>query len=156
MTDFQGGLEGAGKRFVIVASRYHEVVTERLVEGARSCLLQHGAAAEAVDVVWVPGAWEIPGAARHVASLGRYDGIVAVGCVIRGETPHFEYVAGHAAHGLGQVALESDAPLTFGVLTTDTAEQAMERAGGKVGNKGWEAALAVLELADLYRTLEQA
>ncbi|MEJ2679666.1 MAG: 6,7-dimethyl-8-ribityllumazine synthase [Gemmatimonadota bacterium] len=155
MTDFQGGLEGNGRRFAIVASRYHEVVTERLVEGARSCLQQHGAAADDVDVVWVPGAWELPGAARHVASLGRYDAIVAVGCVIRGETPHFSYVAGHAANGLGRLALESDAPLTFGVLTTDTAEQAMERAGGKVGNKGWEAALAALELVGLYRTLER-
>jgi len=155
VTDFQGGLEGAGKRFAIVASRYHEVVTERLVEGARSCLLQHGAAADAVDVVWVPGAWELPGAARHVAGLNRYDAIVTVGCVIRGETPHFDYVAGHAAHGLGRVALESDAPLTFGVLTTDTAEQAMERAGGKVGNKGWEAALAALELVGLHQALER-
>jgi 6,7-dimethyl-8-ribityllumazine synthase len=155
VTDFQGALEGAGKRFAVVASRYHEVVTERLVEGARSCLIQHGAATDAVDVVWVPGAWERPGAARRVAGLGRYDAIVAVGCVIRGETPHFEYVAGHAARGLGQLALQSDAPLTFGVLTTDTPEQAVERAGGKVGNKGWEAALAALELVGLYRTLEQ-
>ncbi|MEJ2186322.1 MAG: 6,7-dimethyl-8-ribityllumazine synthase [Gemmatimonadota bacterium] len=154
MTDFQGRLEGDGKRFAIVASRYHEVVTERLVEGARSCLLQHGAAVDAVDVVWVPGAWELPGVARRVANTGRYDAIVAVGCVIRGETPHFEYVAGHAADGLGRLALEWDGPVTFGVLTTDTPEQAVERAGGKVGNKGWEAALAALELGGLYRTLE--
>lgn len=155
MTDFQGALDGDGKRFAIVASRYHEVVTERLVDGARSCLVQHGAAEDAVDVVWVPGAWELPGVARRVAGTGRYDAIVAVGCVIRGETPHFEYVAGHAARGLGRLALESDAPLTFGVLTTDTPEQAMERAGGKVGNKGWEAALAALELVGLFRALER-
>lgn len=154
MTDFQGGLDGDGKRFAIVASRYHEVVTERLVEGARSCLRQHGAAEDAVDVVWVPGAWELPGVARRVANTGRYHAIVAVGCVIRGETPHFDYVAGHAADGLARLALEWDGPVTFGVLTTDTPEQAMERAGGKVGNKGWEAALAALELVGLYRTLE--
>jgi len=153
--EIRGGLDGKGKRFAIVASRFNELVTERLVAGARGCFVQHGVDEGAIDLIWVPGAWEIPPAVRRVARSGRYDGVVAVGCVIRGETPHFDYVAGGAANGLAAIALEADIPVVFGVLTTDTPDQALARAGGKSGNKGWDAALAALEMADLYGKLER-
>ncbi len=153
MSELQGTLEGRGRRFAVVVSRYHELVTEKLLAGARACLLQHGVTEAGVDVVWVPGAWELPLAALHAAHTGRYAGIVAVGCVIRGETPHFDYVAGEAARGLAAVALETGLPVGFGVLTTDNADQALARAGGHKGNKGWEAALSALELADLCAAL---
>lgn len=154
MSEIRGRLDGAGKRFALVVSRFNELVTERLVAGARAGLLQHGVAEEDVDVIWVPGAWELPPVVRRTAHGGRYAGIVALGCIIRGETPHFDYVAGQAAGGLAGVALEAPVPVIFGVLTTDTAEQALARAGGKSGNKGWEAALGALEMADLYGRLE--
>ncbi len=153
MSELQGSLEGQGRRFAVVVSRFNELVTEKLLAGARACLLQHGVTEDALDVLWVPGAWELPIAALHAAHTGRYAGIVAVGCVIRGETPHFDYVAGEAARGLAAVALDPGLPVGFGVLTTDNADQALARAGGHKGNKGWEAALSVLELADLCATL---
>lgn len=141
-------------RFALVASRFNELVTERLVAGAKGCLTQHGVADSQIDVIWVPGAWELPTAALWAVRRGGYDGIIALGCVIRGETPHFDYVAGGAAQGLQAVARESGIPVAFGVLTTDTSDQAMARAGGKGGNKGWEAALSILEMVDLRRQLE--
>jgi 6,7-dimethyl-8-ribityllumazine synthase len=153
MSELQGSLEGKGRRFAVVVSRFNELVTEKLLAGARACLLQHGVGVDAVDVLWVPGAWELPAAALHAAHTGRYAGIVALGCVIRGETPHFDYVAGEAARGLATVALETGLPVGFGVLTTDNADQALARAGGHKGNKGWEAALSALELADLFAVL---
>lgn len=155
MTDFRGRLDGSGKRFALVASRFNEIVTERLVAGARSCLVQHGVAEGDVDLLWVPGAWELPLAARAAVRRGGYAGIVALGCVIRGETPHFDYVAGGAANGLAAVGLEADIPVGLGLLTTDTADQALARAGGKSGNKGWEAALSVLEMVGLLEILEE-
>jgi len=151
---FTGRLNGEGKRFAIVVSRFNELVTERLVAGARACLVQHGVREDDVDVFWVPGAWELPPVAKRAAESGRYDGIVALGCVIRGETPHFDYVAGEASKGLASVALSSRVPVAFGVLTTDTPDQALARAGGKAGNKGWDAAMSALEMSDLYRQLE--
>jgi len=153
VSELQGTLEGAGRRFAIVYSRYNELVTERLLNGARACLLQHGVAEAAVDVLSVPGAWELPGAALVAAHTGGYAGIVALGCVIRGETPHFDYVAGEAARGLAAVVLETGVPVGFGVLTTENPEQALARAGGAKGNKGWEAALSTLEMADLFSRL---
>jgi 6,7-dimethyl-8-ribityllumazine synthase len=131
------------------------LVTERLIAGARSCLVQHGVAEADIDLIWVPGAWELPLGARGAVRRGGYAGIIAVGCVIRGETPHFDYVAGGAASGLSQVALEAEIPVGLGLLTTDTTDQALARAGGKSGNKGWEAALSVLEMAGLLRLLEE-
>lgn len=154
MSEIVGSLDGAGKRFALVVSRFNELVTDRLLEGARATLLQHGVEPAAIDVVRVPGAWELPGIVRRVANTGDYAAVVALGCLVRGETPHFDYVAGQAVSGLGAVALEAPVPVLLGVLTTDTAEQAIARAGGKAGNKGRDAALGALEMADIYRQLE--
>jgi 6,7-dimethyl-8-ribityllumazine synthase len=124
------------------------------VDGALDALVRNGASAEDIDLVWVPGAWELPVVARRLASSDRYDGIVAVGAVIRGETAHFDFIAGEASRGLAQLAAEFDLPIGFGVLTCETDEQAEERAGGAHGNKGWDAAMAVLEMADLFDRLD--
>ena len=154
MAEITGAVDGQGKRFAVVASRFNEVVVGRLVEGALECLAKHGVAPADVDVVWVPGAWELPAAAQRVLRARRYDGIVALGCVIRGETPHFDFVAGEASRGLAELARSGDVPVTFGLLTTDDTDQALARAGGKSGNKGWDAAIAALELTNLYQMLE--
>ena len=135
-------------RVAVVVSRYNELVTERLLDGARARLAELGVDAASVDVVWVPGAFELPLAAAAAAATGRYRAIVALGCVIRGETAHFDYVAGEAARGLQSVALSYRVPLGFGVLTTETFEQAMDRAGGAAGNKGAEAAETALRMVD--------
>jgi len=132
----------------VIVSRFNSAVTDRLLAGARAYLLQHGVNEPDIDVVSVPGAWELPLAAQSAAGRG-YAGIIALGCVIRGDTPHFDYVAGAAAQGLERVSLEAGLPVAFGVLTTDTAEQALSRAGGRDGNKGWDAAMVALEMADL-------
>ena len=153
MREVRGRRDGHGRRFAIVASRFNELVTERLLEGARAALLRHGVRDDDIDVYWVPGAWELPVAARAAARTGRYAGVVALGCVIRGETPHFDFIAGEAARGLAALALETGLPVAFGVLTTDTPEQALRRAGGTAGNKGWEAALGALEMADLLQRM---
>lgn len=154
MNEHSGQLDGSGRRFAIVVSRFNSLVTQQLLLGARDCLVHHGVEAEHIDVYHVPGAWELPQTARRVLAAGGHAGLIALGCVIRGATPHFDYVAGEAANGLGALAREAVVPVAFGVLTTDTEEQALERAGGKPGansdNKGWDAALSALELADLY------
>jgi 6,7-dimethyl-8-ribityllumazine synthase len=142
-----------GCRVAIVASRFHEEIGRRLVEGARAALRRQGVADKDVLVVWVPGAFELPQAALALARRRAVDALVCVGCVIRGETPHFDYVAGEAARGLAEVGRLTGLPVTFGVITANTHAQAAERAGGRVGNRGEEAALAALELAGLYRTL---
>jgi 6,7-dimethyl-8-ribityllumazine synthase len=134
----------------IVASRFHEAITVRLVAGARGVLVRHGVRPADLAVVWVPGAFELPQAAARLAALGAADALVCVGCVIRGETPHFEYVAGEAARGISEVGRSSGVPTTFGVITAETQAQAEARAGGAVGNRGEEAALAALELVALY------
>lgn len=152
--DYEGSPRATSGRFLIAVSRFNELVTERLLDGARSCLLRHGVSEDDVDVVRVPGAFELPGVIGVALRHGRYAGIVALGCVIRGETPHFEYVAGETARGVQALAVEHDTPIGFGVLTTDTREQALARAGGDKGNKGWEAALTTLEMTDLYRAIE--
>jgi 6,7-dimethyl-8-ribityllumazine synthase len=151
---YHGAAAASGRRFAVIVSRFNELVTERLLAGARSCLEQHGAGTDQVDVVSVPGAFELPVTAKLVAATGRYDAIVALGCVIRGGTPHFEYVAGPVAEGLTRVAVEAAIPIAFGVLTTNDAQEALDRAGGREGNKGWDAALAALEMADLAVRLE--
>ena len=143
-------------RVAVLVSRYNEVVTARLLEGARTCLREKGVPEARVDVIWVPGAFELPVAAEAAAASGRYAALVALGCVVRGETPHFEYVAGEAARGLGNVALAHRLPVGFGVLTTETLEQALARAGGAAGNKGYEAADAALTTADVLAQLTRA
>jgi 6,7-dimethyl-8-ribityllumazine synthase len=152
--DFRGEPVAGGRRFAIVVSRFNDMITDRLLVGARTCLESHGVPDDDVDVVSVPGAWELPIAARLAADTGRYDAIIALGCVIRGDTPHFDYVAGPAAEGLARVSLSSGIPVTFGVLTTEDAGQALARAGGREGNKGWDAALTALEMADLAARME--
>jgi 6,7-dimethyl-8-ribityllumazine synthase len=156
MAEFSGSPNGAGRRCAVVASRFNESVTKRLVEGALDALTRHGVAFDDADVIWVPGAWELPGAARHLAATERYDAIVAVGAVIRGETPHFDYISTEAARGLSQAIAEFDLPIGFGLLTCDNLAQAEARAGGDHGNKGWDAALAALEMADLFDRLDAA
>ena len=151
--ELRGRLDAGSGRCAIVASRFTDLVTERLTEGARAALLQHDVPETAIDTISVPGAWELPQAVERVARTGRYAAVIAVGCVIRGETPHFDFIAAEAARGLGAAARATGVPITFGVLTTDTAEQALARAGGAKGNKGWDAALAALEMADLFRRL---
>ena len=150
MPEFNGAPRGQGRRFAVVVSRFNETVTQRLVEGALDALVRHGVAFDDIDVLWVPGAWELPLAARRAAASERYDAIVALGAVIRGDTPHFDYVAGEASRGLAIASAEFDIPIGFGVLTCDTFAQAEARAGGEHGNKGWDAALAALEMADLF------
>ena len=149
----EGAFDASGLRVALVASRFNEVVTKSLVDGATDCLLRHGALDDDVELVWVPGAWEIPVVVRRLADSGRFDAIVALGAVVRGQTPHFDYVAGQAAD-VGRIAADSGIPVAFGVLTTETWEQAVDRAGGKMGNKGFEAALAAIETARLLADLK--
>ena len=154
MAEFRGQPAGHGRRFAVVASRFNETITIRLAEGAIDALTRHGAAFDDIDLVWVPGAWELPATARRLLASDRYVGVVAVGAVIRGDTPHFDYVAGEAARGLADASAEFDRPIGFGLLTCDTVEQAEARAGGEHGNKGWDAAMAALEMVDLFDRLE--
>ena len=150
--EIQGSLSANGRRFAVVASRFNSRVVELLVSGAVDCLRRHGA--DDITVVRVPGAWEIPQAAEELAAgEPRYDAIVALGVVIRGETPHFDYICSSCSRGLASLSKRHRIPVGFGVLTCDTSQQAEERAGGKAGNKGWEAALAALEMADLFARL---
>lgn len=144
---------GEGRRFCLVVSRFNEQVTERLARAARSCLIEHGASSEAIRTVYVPGAWELPLAARWILDRGETDGIIALGCVIRGETPHFEYISQAATIGLEALAREWGVPVAFGLLTTENGQQALARAGGAKGNKGEEAVLAVLEMCCLAEEL---
>ncbi len=155
MIEHTGSFRGDGRRFGIVVSHFNDFITRPLLAGARDCLLRHGVDDDRIEAVWVPGAWEIPGALAVLAKSGRFDALIALGCVIRGATPHFDYVAGHAASGTAAVAAAHDLPVIFGVLTTDTIEQAVERAGTKAGNKGWDSAMAALEMADLYAQLNE-
>lgn len=149
----EGSYDGRHLRVAVIASRFNETITKQLLDGALDCLRRHGMPDEFVTVAWVPGAFEIPAAAKRVASSGEVDAVVCVGAVIRGETPHFDFVAGHAMNGIGRVALETGVPVAAGVLTTETVEQASDRAGGKMGNKGFEAAMAALEMANLFTAL---
>jgi len=151
----EGTLDAAGARFGLVVSRFNDLLTGRLLEGAIDCLVRHGAADGDITVVKVPGSWEIPFVAERLASSGKYDAIIGLGVLIRGATPHFDYIAGEAAKGLAQAALSTGVPVAFGILTTDTLEQAIERSGSKAGNKGWQAAQAAIEMVQLYRALKE-
>ncbi len=153
MATFQGELASGGLRIAVAVSRFNEPITAKLLAGARQALERHGVGEDAVDVAWVPGAFELPFIAHKLAESRRYDAVVCLGAVIRGETPHFEYVAGEAARGISDAARDTGVPVIFGVLTTDTLEQAQERAGGKAGNKGYDAAVNAIEMANLLRSL---
>ncbi|PWI56619.1 6,7-dimethyl-8-ribityllumazine synthase [Sulfoacidibacillus thermotolerans] len=150
---FEGHLLGTGLRIGIVVARFNDFISARLLAGAQDALTRHGVDADQVDVAWVPGAFEIPLIAKKMAESGHYDSVIALGAVIRGSTPHFDFVAAETAKGIATTALQSGVPICFGVLTTDTIEQAIERAGTKAGNKGWEAAVTAIEMANLNRTL---
>jgi 6,7-dimethyl-8-ribityllumazine synthase len=149
----QGELQAKGLKFGIVVSRFNEFITARLLEGAEDALARHGAKAEDIEAVKVPGSFEIPLLAKRLARSGRYDAVICLGTVIRGATPHFEYVASEVSKGIAQVSLETGVPVSFGILTTDTIEQAVERAGTKSGNKGWDAALSAIEMAQVLKKL---
>lgn len=153
MKELQGHLDAAGLSLGIVVSRFNDFITKRLLEGALDCWTRHGGDESRVTVAWVPGAFELPLAAKRLVGVGRYDAIVCLGAVIRGSTPHFDFVAAEASKGIAKVALEAPCPVIYGVLTTDTVEQAIERAGTKSGNRGWNAALAAIEMARLGREI---
>ena len=153
---FEGQLTAAGLRFAIVVGRFNSFVTERLLAGAMDALARTGADLDQIDTIKVPGAWEIPLVAAELARQHRYDAVICLSAVIRGETPHFDYVAAEAAKGVAHVAAETGVPVAFGVLTTNTLEQAIDRAGAKGGNKGSDAAMTAIEMANLMRTLRQA
>ena len=148
-----GVLDGKDKRIGIVVSRFNDLITKRLLEGAYDCLLRHGVKEADITTAWVPGSFEIPPVAKKLAAKGKLDAVICLGTIIRGETPHFDYIAGQSSKGIGQIALESKIPIIYGVLTCDSAEQAIDRAGTKSGNRGWQAALTALEMANLYPNL---
>jgi 6,7-dimethyl-8-ribityllumazine synthase len=151
--EFSGKLIGTGKTFAIVVSRFNEFISKKLLEGALDSLLRHGVEEEKISIYWVPGSFEIPVAAKRLAETGSFDGVICLGAVIRGATPHFDYVAGEVAKGVAQASLMSGVPVLFGVITADTLEQAIERAGTKAGNKGSNAAEGAIEMANLFAGL---
>lgn len=156
MREIAGTPDGRGCRVAVVAASFNEVIVRKLLDGALAALRAHDVGEEDVAVVWVPGAFELPMVARRLASTGRYDAVVCVGAVVRGETPHFDYVAAEAARGVADAAAATGVPVMFGVLTTDSMQQALDRAGGQHGNKGWDAAVGALQMASVLRRLEQA
>ncbi|WP_345241791.1 6,7-dimethyl-8-ribityllumazine synthase [Pontibacillus salipaludis] len=152
---FEGHLVGTGLKIGIVVGRFNDFITSKLNEGAQDALKRHGVAESDVDVAYVPGAYEIPMIAKRMADTGKYDAVITLGAVIRGSTPHFDYVCGEAAKGVSQASMQTGVPVIFGVITTETIEQAIERAGTKAGNKGFEAATAAIEMATLNKAFEQ-
>ncbi len=152
--EIKGQLRAEGRRFAIVVGRFNELISVRLLEGALDCLRRHGAEEKGLDIFWVPGAFELPLLAKRLAHTGRYDALICLGAVIRGETPHFDFVAKEVSRGVAQVGMESGVPVGFGVITADSLDQALDRAGAKVGNKGWDAALSAIEMIDLISKLK--
>lgn len=148
-TIIEGMLDGTGKRFGIVASRFNDFISRKLIDGAMDCLVRHKVATDSITLAWVPGAFEIPLVAQKLARSKQFDAIICLGAVIRGGTPHFDYIAAEVTKGVAAVSMQESIPVIFGVLTTDTIDQAIERAGTKAGNKGWSAALSAIEMADL-------
>jgi 6,7-dimethyl-8-ribityllumazine synthase len=151
-----GHLDGKGQKHALVVSRFNELLTSRLLDGAIDCLTRHGVGEKDITVVWVPGSFELPYAAYRVAEAGKHDAVVCLGTVIRGDTPHFDFIAAETAKGVAKAALDTRRPVIFGVITADTLDQAIERAGTKAGNKGWDAALSALEMVNLYRQLDKS
>ena len=152
---YEGKFDAGGKRLALVVSRFNDFFTKELLGGARDCLARHGVADEQVDVAWVPGSFELPMVARQLAKTGRYGAVICLGCLIQGDTPHFHLIAAEVTKGLAQVSLEAGVPVTFGVITAETIEQAIERAGTKAGNKGFDAALTALEMIDVTSQIEK-
>jgi 6,7-dimethyl-8-ribityllumazine synthase len=150
---FEGHLSAGGLRFAVVVSRFNEFITGKLLAGAQDAIRRHGGDEALVDVAWVPGAFEIPLAAQKLATGGRYDAVICLGAVIRGATPHFDFVAAEASKGVAHAMMDTGTPIAFGILTTDSIEQAIERAGTKAGNKGFEAAMTAIEMANLLKTI---
>lgn len=150
---YEGKLDGSGVRCAIVLSRFNNFFTDKLRDGAIDCLVRHGTPIESISVTYVPGSFEIPPVASKLARSGRFDAVICLGAIIRGDTPHFEYVASEAAKGVAQVAMTAGVPVIFGLVTADNLEQAIERSGTKAGNKGWDAALAALEMVSLYKAI---
>ncbi len=148
-----GILSAEGKKFAIIVSRFNEFISNKLLEGALDCLYRHKAAESDIEVIWVPGAFEIPLVAGKLANSKKYDAVICAGAVIRGATPHFDYVAAEVAKGIAQTAQQSGVPVIFGIITSDTIEQAIERAGTKAGNRGWDAALSAIEMSDLMKKI---
>ncbi|MDO9629273.1 MAG: 6,7-dimethyl-8-ribityllumazine synthase [Acholeplasmataceae bacterium] len=153
MKTFEGNLIVKGSKFNIVVGRFNEFIGSKLLEGAMDALLRHGATEDSIDVTWVPGAFEIPLVAKRLAKSKKYDAVICLGAVIRGNTPHFDYVASEVTKGVAHVSLETEVPVIFGVLTTDSIEQAIERAGTKAGNKGFEAAVTAIEMVNLLKSI---
>ena len=153
MKTFEGDLIGKGLKFNIIVGRFNELIGSKLLEGAKDALIRHGVEKEHIDLTWVPGAFEIPLIAKKVANSKAYDGVICLGAIIRGSTPHFDYVASELTKGIASVSLDSEVPVIFGVLTTDSIEQAIERAGTKAGNKGFDAAVTAIEMANLLKQL---
>lgn len=153
MKKYEGELQAEGLRFAIIVSRFNEFITNKLLDGAIDALLRHGASEQDIDVIKVPGSFEIPLAAKRIAGKKSYDAVICLGTIIRGATPHFEYIASESAKGIAIISLEKEIPVAFGIITADTIEQAIERAGTKSGNKGWDAALVAIEMAQLLKKL---
>ena len=151
----EGDTDGRGMSIAVVVSRFNQALTEKLLAGAQEALGKCGVDADSVDVVWVPGSFELPPAAKRLAESGRYDAIACLGCVLRGETPHFDYVAGQAATGIARVGLDTGVPIAFGVITADTLQQAVERAGGSSGNKGFDAVMTAVRMANLMKMIDK-
>lgn len=149
----QGMLDAKGKTFGITVSRFNEFITQKLLEGALDCLNRHGAADGKITIAWVPGSFEIPYAAQRMAQSKKFDAVICLGAVIRGQTPHFDYIANEVAKGIARISLDTGVPTIFGVITADTLEQAIERAGTKAGNKGWDAALSAIEMTKLFEQI---
>jgi 6,7-dimethyl-8-ribityllumazine synthase len=150
----EGNLGASGLKFGMVASRFNDFITGKLIDGALDALKRHGADVDKTEIAWVPGAFEIPQVCKIMAQSKKYDAVIAIGCVIKGDTPHFDYIAAEVSKGVAMVGLESTVPVVFGVLTTDSIEQAIERAGTKSGNKGFDAAVSAIEMANLYKNLK--
>lgn len=150
----EGKLSAQGLKFAIIVSRFNSLVTQRLLDGAMDALRRHGADENSITIAWTPGSFELPLVAKKFAQTGKYDAVICLGCIIRGDTPHFEYVASETAKGIAQVMLETGVPTVFGVVTADTLEQALERAGAKAGNRGFDAAMTAMEMANLLREIE--
>lgn len=153
--EFEGKLDAAGLRFGIVVSRFNSFFTDQLLNGALDCIVRHNGSQEKIAVAYVPGSFEVPFAAARMAKSGKYDAVICLGAVIRGDTPHFDYIAAETSKGIAKLGMEMDIPVVYGVITTDTIEQAIERAGTKAGNKGWDAAQTAIEMVNLYKAMDK-